>query len=182
MKDYKLPYSIQNKYGEKLTFLKIISENGKEILLVENEVNRGCGPVMHVHFKQEESLTVTEGKIGYQILGGEEKFAGVGETVAFKSGVYHRFWNAGDSILRCSGTISPANNIIYYLENIYRLMDEGNGQPGGFDAAYLITKYKSEFDVIAIPSFVKKVIFPVSIFFGKLSGKHKKFEEAPPAV
>ena len=61
-------------------------------------------------------------------------------------------------------------------------MDEGNGQPGGFDAAYLITKYKSEFDVLVIPSFVKKVIFPVIIFFGKLSGKHKKFVDAPKAA
>ena len=63
MKQYKLPHSIQNKHGEKLTFLNIIHENGKEKLLVENEVAPGCGPVMHVHFKQDESLTVKEGRI-----------------------------------------------------------------------------------------------------------------------
>ncbi len=182
MKQYKLPHTIQNKHGEKLIFLQIVHENGKEMLLVENEVAPGCGPVMHVHFKQDESLTVKEGKIGFQTLGGEEQFGGVGTTIEFKAGIYHRFWNAGDTILKCSGWISPANNIIYYLENIYRLMDEGNGQPGGFDAAYLITKYKSEFDVSVIPTFVKKVIFPVIIFFGKLSGKHKKFNEAPNAA
>ncbi|MBC8046620.1 MAG: cupin domain-containing protein [Fimbriimonadaceae bacterium] len=181
MKEYKLPHTIQNKFGEKLTFLRITNNGSKEILEVENEVLPGRGPVMHVHYKQDESLTVAEGKLGYQILGGEEKFAGVGETITFNRGEFHRFWNAGDSILKCKGWISPPNNIIYYLENIYHLMDEGNGEPGGFDAAYLVTKYKSEFDVKAIPSFVKSVIFPAVIFFGKLSGKHKKFVDAPEA-
>ena len=182
MKQYKLPYTIQNKHGEKLHFLRIIHENGKEILEVENEVAPGCGPVMHVHFKQDESLTVVEGKMGYQVQGGKEQFATVGETAEFKAGNMHRFWNAGETMLKCTGTITPANNIIYFLENIYRLMDEGNGEPKGFDAAYLITKYKGEFDVAVIPTFVKKVIFPIIIFFGKLSGKHKKFADAPNAV
>ena len=182
MKEYKLPHTIQNTHGEKLTFLSVTKNSGKEVLLVENEVAPGCGPVMHVHFKQDESLTVKEGRIGYQVMGGPEQFGEAGTTVEFKAGIYHRFWNAGETTLKCSGWISPANNIIYFLENIYRLMDEGNVKPGGFDTAYLVTKYKSEFDVAAIPSFVKKVIFPVIIFFGKLSGKHKKFADAPVEV
>lgn len=45
-----------------------------------------------------------------------------------------------------------------------------------------MTRYKSEFDMPEIPTFVKKVIFPVTLFFGKLSGKHKKFEKAPEPV
>lgn len=182
MKEYKLPYTIRNKHGEQLTFLRMRKEGNKEYLECENEVAPGSGPVMHVHFKQDEELTVLEGKMGYQLLGGEEKFALPGESAMFKAGTMHRFWNAGDSTLKCKGWLSPANNIIYYLENIYRLMDENNGRPGGFDAAYLMARYKSEFDVAVIPGFVKKVIFPMVVFFGKLSGKHKKFADAPEAV
>lgn len=182
MKNYKLPHTISNNHGEKFTFLRIRNENGKEFLDVENEVAPGKGPVMHLHHKQDEELTVVEGKIGYQAMGGEEKFAGHGESILFKAGTMHRFWNAGESILKCKGWLTPPNNIIYYLENIYRLMDENNGQPGGFEGTNLITKYKTEFDVAVIPEFIKKVIFPVIVFFGKLSGQHKKFEEAPEAV
>ena len=40
-------------------------------------------------------------------------------------------------------------------------------------------KYKSEFDMLEIPSFVRKTIFPVSLFFGKIRGLHKKFADAP---
>jgi len=182
MKNYQLPYTIQNNHGEKLTFLRIRNESGKEILEVENEIKPGGGPVMHVHWKQDESLTVISGTMGYQELGGKEKIAGPGESVEFKRGVAHRFWNAGQDMLKCTGWVTPPNNLIYYLENVYRLMDENNGQPAGFEAAYLIRKYKSEFDVMVIPAFVKNVIFPVVVFFGKLSGKHKKFSEAPEAV
>ena len=56
---------------------------------------------MHVHFKQDESLTVVEGYMGYQTLGEEEKYAQKGETVTFHAGTPHKFWNAGDDILKC---------------------------------------------------------------------------------
>jgi len=182
MKTYQLPHTIRNTHGEVLHFNALREEGGKLFLDVTNEVQPGCGPVMHVHFKQDESLTVIEGRMGYQVAGGPEQFAGPGESATFHAGQMHRFWNAGDAVLKCKGWISPPNNIIYYLENIYRLMDEGGGQPKGFDAAYLIRKYRSEFDVAVIPGFVKSVIFPMVIFFGKLSGKHKKFADAPDAV
>ncbi len=182
MKTYQLPYTIRNKHGEVLHFNGIRTEGNRTYLDVSNEVQPGCGPVMHVHYKQDESLTVVEGRMGYQVANGPEQFAEPGASVTFKAGQMHRFWNAGATVLKCSGWISPPNTIIYYLENVYRLMDEGGGQPKGFDAAYLIRKYRSEYDVAAIPAFVKNVIFPVIIFFGKLSGKHKKFADAPPAL
>ncbi len=182
MKTYQLPYTIRNNHGEILHFEAIRREGTKTYIDVSNEVQPGCGPVMHVHFKQEESLTVVEGRMGYQVNGGPEQFAGPGESISFKAGQMHRFWNAGNTILKCKGWISPPNSIIYYLEQIYRLMDEGGGTPKGFDAAYLIRKYRSEYDVAAIPGFVKSVIFPIVVFFGKLSGKHKKFADAPDAV
>ncbi len=45
--------------------------------------------------------------------------------------------------------------------------------------AYLLNRYRSEFDMLDIPSIVKKVVFPVLLFIGKLLGKQRKFEGAP---
>jgi len=88
---------IDNGGGELVTFLGVRTDSdGRELLEVENQVQPGSGPPMHVHHLQEESLTVQEGRIGYRVPGGPERFAGPGETVTFAPGQMHRFWNAGD--------------------------------------------------------------------------------------
>ena len=174
-----LPHTIENITGEKLTFLRIVIKDGVDYLETESEVQPNAGPPMHVHCKQDESMTVLSGKIGYQELKGEKKYAGPGETVLFKVGVPHKFWNAGNEPLRMSGYVSPANNFAYFLSQIYRSMNENGGRPGIYDAAYLLGRYKTEFRMLEIPTVVQKLIFPVILFFGNLRGKRKKFIDAP---
>ncbi len=174
-----LPLTIENIAGEKLTFRTIYVKDGIEYLETEAEVQPNSGPPMHVHHKQDESITVLSGKIGYQELKGEKKYAGPGATVLFKAGVAHKFWNAGNEPLHVSGYVSPAYNIVYFLSQIYRSMNENGGRPGMYDAAYLLRRYKTEFGMLEIPGFVQKVIFPVILFLGDLRGKNKKFIDAP---
>lgn len=180
MTQYNYPHTIDNGAGEQLTFIRLaIDENG-EFLEVENLIQPNSGPPMHVHFKQAEGLTIIKGKMGAQILEGKEIFYVEGELVVFQPGEAHRFWNAGTEPLVCQGWIRPADNIEYFLTEIYKSTKANGGkQPDKFDAAYLLTKYASEFALMGIPRFVKKVIFPISIFFGKLAGKHKKFNDGP---
>jgi len=177
-----LPHTIENITGEKLTFLRIAIKDGVEYLETEAEVQPNAGPPMHVHYKQDESMTVLSGKIGYQELKGEKKYAGPGETVLFKSGVPHKFWNAGNEPLRLSGYMSPANNIVYFLSQIYLSMNENSGRPGMYDAAYLLARYNTEFRMLEIPMFVQKLIFPVILFLGSIGGKKKKFIDAPDSL
>lgn len=177
-----LPHTIKNVAGERLTFLRSVIKDGKEYLEVENEVQPNSGPPMHVHYKQDESITVVSGKIGYQELGGEKKYAGPGETVSFKAGVAHKFWNAGKEPLIGKGYIAPANNIVYFLSQIYKSSNENGGRPGLYDSAFLLNRYRSEFGMLEIPSFVQKVLFPVALFFGNLLGKKRKFIDAPPPL
>jgi quercetin dioxygenase-like cupin family protein len=177
-----LPHTISTVTGEKLTFLRIYTKDGIEYLEGENEVQPNAGPPMHVHYKQDESLTVVSGKIGYQEPGGEKKYAGPGETVLFKTGVAHKFWNAGNDVLYCKALASPAGNLVYFLSQIYRSINENKGRPAMYDAAFLLNRYKSEFGMLEIPAFVQKTIFPVILFLGNLTGKNKKFADAPPPL
>ena len=183
MYPYQYPHRISNPFGEELTFQKIIREDGIPKILVTNKVAPGSGPPFHVHFKQEESLTVMKGRLGYQIKGQEEKFLEEGESAMFKRGEMHRFWNAGESILECEGWIKPANSIDYFLTGMYNSVAK-SGKPEGdpFDSAFLVTKYRSEYDVDVIPGFVKKVIMPVTVLVGKILGKYKHFKDAPPPI
>jgi uncharacterized cupin superfamily protein len=119
MKPYTYPHTIENGAGERLTFLRRVPGPAGDRLEVENLVTPGVGPPMHVHHFQEESLTVQQGRMAYQRPGEAEQFAGPGETVTFKPGDVHKFWNAGKDDLRCTGYIEPADNIEYFLSEIY---------------------------------------------------------------
>jgi quercetin dioxygenase-like cupin family protein len=175
----QLPHTSENSTGEKLTFLRITLKDGVEYLEGENEVSPKAGPPMHVHYKQDESFTVISGKLCYEIFGEEKKYAGAGETVLFKAGIPHKFWNAGDDKLICTGYMSPAGNAVYFLTQLFKSSGENNGRPGIFDIAFLLDRYKSEFGMLEIPQFIQKVIFPIILLAGKLSGKYRKFVDAP---
>ena len=177
--DYKFPHTIKNPIGETLTFKEPVHEPDGDKVIVENYVVPQSGPPMHTHWLQDESLTVVTGKIGYQVKGQEPKYAGVDETVTFTRGTPHRFWNAGEDILHCTGYVKPANTIVFYLSSIYEAQNKsGTEQPEKFDGAYLLRRYKKEYDT-ELPGFVKKVIIPVTYFIGKLLGKYKHFKNAP---
>jgi len=181
--NYSLPHTIKNPIGETLIFKELVQEPDGDKLLVENFVTPKSGPPMHTHFLQEEALTVMTGRIGYQIQGGAPQYAGVGETVVFKPGVPHRFWNDGEDILHCSGYVKPANTIVFYLSSIYAAQNKtGTKQPDKFDSAYLMYRYASEYDLSELPGFVKKVVVPITYQVGRILGKYKHFRNAPEPV
>lgn len=183
MMRYTYPHAIENGHGEQITFVRLVKDPAGDWLEVENLVQPGSGPPMHVHFKQAESLTVVSGRIGVQESGKEPVEHGPGSTVTFQAGVGHKFWAAGSEPLRCKGWIKPAHNVEYFLTEFYASTKaSGKGRPDDFDGAYLGLRYKSEFDILDVPAFVRMVIFPVTVFFGKLAGKHKKFADAPEPV
>lgn len=180
---FQLPHTIENPFGESLTFQAIVEEDGVGKMIVHNKVSPGAGPPFHVHYKQEECLTVTKGLMGYQVEGDAEKFLKEGETIVFKRGQMHRFWNAGDELLMCEGWVKPANTFDYFITGIYNSMNKaGKAEGDPFDSAFLMTRFKTEYDLKDIPTFVKKVIFPITVVIGKLLGKYKHFEGAPKPV
>ncbi len=181
--NYKYPHTIENCIGEKIIFQTIEPTTEGDKVIVESFCKPSAGPVMHTHLKQEEELTVVSGKMGYQLFGQEPQYANVGDTILFKRGTPHKFWAEGQEPLHCKGWIQPANTIVFFLSAVYAAQNKsGKGEPEPFDGAYLLTKYASEYDMPEIPSFVKKVIFPITYFVGLLLGKYKHFKDAPSAL
>ena len=177
------PHTIDNGDGERLTFLRRVQDSAGDRLEVENVVKPGSGPPMHVHHYQEEALTVEEGKIGYQRPGEPPQFAERGETVVFAPGEAHRFWNAGEDDLRCTGYIQPADNVEYFLTAIYESQRENGGsRPGPFEAAFLSRRFRSEFGMAEIPALVQRLLFPVLVTVGGLLGKYRRYADAPEPV
>ncbi len=178
--EIKYPVVLDNGLGEKLIFHSVVNESDGEKVIGENFVKPGSGPIMHTHLLQDESLTVISGEMSYQVLGEEPQVARAGDTALFKRGVAHRFWNSGDTELNCSAWIKPAHNIVFYLGAIFEAQKKsGKHQPDIFDIAYLVTRYKSEYDLPEMPFFVKRVMIPVVCLTGKIFGKYSHFKDAP---
>lgn len=176
---YTLPHTIENTHGEKLIFQRIVGDR----LEVEGFVQPGAGPTMHVHWKQDESLTVVSGKMAIEILGESPKYYGPGETATFMRGTWHRFWNCGEEQLHIKGWINPPNNIVFFLSELYKALDKGqNGRPELMTTAFLATRYRSEFGVHGIPVFVEKVIIPIQYVIGTITGAYKKYKDAPAPI
>lgn len=183
MNTYTYPHTIENGAGERLTFIRRLQDPAGDRLEVENVVQPGCGPPMHVHHHQHEALTIEQGRIGYQRPGEPPQFAERGETVVFEPGEAHRFWNAGQEYLRCTGYIQPADNVEYFLTAIYESQRENGGsRPGPFEAAFLARRFRSEFAMAEIPAAVQRFAFPVLLIVGRLLGKYAKYADAPQPV
>jgi uncharacterized cupin superfamily protein len=182
MRAYAYPHTIENGAGERLTFLRRVPGATGDRLEVENVVKPGAGPVMHVHYYQEEALTVVQGRIGYQRPGEPARFAGPGEMVAFR-GEAHKFWNSGEEDLRCMGYIEPADNVEYFLGAIFESQKRSGGsRPNLFDAAFLARRYRSEFGMVEILAPVQRFVFPVLVVIGRLLGRYGKYADAPEPV
>ncbi len=183
MSRFSYPHTINNGAGEQLTFLCPVPGARGDRLLVENVVKAGSGPPMHVHHFQDESLTVTKGRIGYERRGEAPKFAGPGETVFFAAGDVHRFWNAGPDDLECTGFVEPADNLECFLTELYASTRRAGGsQPNPFDAAFLAWRYRSEFDLAVVPAIVQRVVLPVQIALGRLLGRYDRYADAPEPI
>ena len=180
---YTYPHTIDNGAGERLTFLRRVPGTLGDRLEVENVVKPKAGPPMHIHHYQAEALTVTSGRIGYQRPGQPAQYAGAGATVSFSPGEAHKFWNAGDDDLLCTGYVEPADNLEYMLGAIYASTKRtGKGAPDPFDAAFLMRRYRSEFSMVEIPVAVQRFVFPLQVFIGRLLGKYRKYADAPEPV
>ncbi len=177
------PYTIENGGGEQLTFVGTGHDEQGEYLEARNTVAPGAGPPMHVHHLQEEGLTVERGTMGYQVLGEEERRVGPGESATFAPGVAHRFWNAGEDELVCTGFVRPPDNLEYFLSEIFASTRRNGGKrPGLFDAAYLLRRYGDEFGMMVPPQPVQRILFPVIVAAGRVLGWDRRFADAPEPV
>ncbi|HSJ30766.1 MAG TPA: cupin domain-containing protein [Longimicrobiales bacterium] len=177
---FSYPYTIENGAGERLTFSHRVKESDGERVVGEAQVAPGAGPPMHVHYLQEEAFTVVQGRLGFQLAGQEPRFASAGDTVAFRAGEPHRFWNAGEDELRCTAYVKPAGNVEYFLGALFASQKSNGGRrPSLFDIAFLTLRYRSEYRMTAIPATIQRFAFPVLFAIGSALGKYAKYADAP---
>jgi mannose-6-phosphate isomerase-like protein (cupin superfamily) len=177
------PYTIDNGHGERLTFTGVTEGPDGVRAGADGIAQPGAGPPMHVHYLQEEAMRVVRGRLGYQLLGGPEQCAGPGELVVWPPGTAHRWWNAGSDELHMTGWCSPPHNVEFFLSTLFASAKEhGGGRPGLFDAAFLVTRYRTEFAMLELPAVVRRIVMPLVYAVGTVLGKYRKFTDAPAPI
>jgi len=171
-----------NKNAETLVITKPASETNGTITEFEGYDEPGIGPPFHVHFRQEEWIMILKGRMRVKTLQ-KEFVLNEGEEYTFAPGEAHKFWNDGAERLHYKGYVKPSLNYEYFIAHIYRSANEvDDDKPAPFDAAFLLTKYKSEFDILDIPKSVKAIVFPILLALGRMLGKFKIYRDAPSAA
>ena len=165
------PYTIDNGHGEQLTFTGVTHGPDGDRAEAEGVAQPGAGPPMHVHYLQEEAACVITGRLAYQVLGEEAKFVDAGQLVVWPAGTPHRWWNAGATELRMRGWCKPPDNIEFFLDALFASAKRnGGGRPALFDVAFLMTRYRSEYAMLELPAFVRRVVIPMLFVVGRCSG------------
>lgn len=176
----QLPQTIENGEGESITFLRIEEDHAEgPTLWLENMLQPSSGPPMHVHFQQEEALTVKTGKLAVQLDGEEVRFYGPGETAVFPAGTPHKFWAEGE-VTTCDGYVRPPHNLQHFLTALYASTKKsGKGRPDDVESALLLERYGREYDMLEIPGFMRRFVFPILRTVGRLNGARARIETGP---
>ena len=104
-------------------------------------------------------------------------------STPYGRGQWVSVWNAGGDDLLCTGYIAPVDNVEYFLTELYdSTKRNGGARPDPFEAAFLVTRYRSGFTMVEIPAAVQRLVFPIQVAIGKLLGRYRKYADAPEPV
>jgi quercetin dioxygenase-like cupin family protein len=121
-------------------------QTGGRFSLVEHPIApRALAAPLHVHEHEDEYTFVLEGLVGVRI-GDEERVARPGDLVFKPRGIWHAFWNAGDTPARALELISPAGFEAYFAE-IAPLLPPNVDEPRLDELAEVMARYGLRMDL-----------------------------------
>jgi quercetin dioxygenase-like cupin family protein len=130
----------------------------------------------HAHPKQDEEFEVLAGRMGVK-NNGETRILGPGEVIHSAAGSVHTWWNDGDEEVRFRVTVTPALQFAEMLGAFYHSANERNNtEPSLVDAAYILSKYRDNFDAVSLPKPILAIILPPLYALGKITGRHQVME------
>jgi quercetin dioxygenase-like cupin family protein len=157
--------------GERLVWERTAAETDGEYTLFETFVEPGGSvAAAHVHPFQTETFTVLAGRLGVR-RGREKLELGPGEVALIDPGTPHKFWNAGDEMLRFRTEVRPALQFESLIETMFGLAVDGKtngkGMPGLLRLAVIANHH---FDVVRLPR-IPQALQKAALVPGALLGR-----------
>lgn len=138
--------------GERLVFQATAAETDGAVTAFDTYVQpNGAVAAAHYHPIQSERFQILEGTIGLKV-NGEKLELGPGHVVKIDPGTRHKFWNAGDDVLRFVAEVRPALRFEAMIATMFALVTDGKtnrkGMPNPFRMAVIAAEYR---DIIRLP-------------------------------
>ena len=166
---------LENRHtGEILRMRRVREANGQVILILEGSLPaHSSGPPLHVHFQEHEQGHVAAGTLG-AIVGNKKITVQAGEPADLPPGVPHRWWNAGEDLLKFNGRVVPVVDLDRYLQAIFAVINASNsGRPSLFYIAHIVRRHRHTQELRAVPALIRKVVFPAVLLIGGILGKYQ---------
>jgi quercetin dioxygenase-like cupin family protein len=148
---------------ERATLLELPNTNPEERVAAELTALVGARVVgEHLHPSIVERFTVLEGELTVN-RDGTMSTLREGETAVVEPGVWHDWWNAGDSDARVRVEIIPGERFGHMIETLFGLAQLGHTNSKGMPHLLQLVPFAREFsDVIVFrtpPQLVQRVVF-----------------------
>ena len=159
--------------GEILRMRRVHDAQGRIVLILEGTLPPGAdGPPLHVHMQEQEEGIVKAGTLG-ALVGTKKIIVATGGTVTLPAGIAHRWWNAGDDLLRFNGQVVPVVDLDRYLEAVFAVLNAStNGRPSLFHLAHVLWRHRDTQLMAAPPRAIQRIVLPVVLFIGRILGKY----------
>ena len=172
--------------GERITFHQTSADTNGEAVVIECTVEPdGFVAAAHVHPSQTERFNVIEGTLGVKV-GKDEQTLGRGDVAVVEPGTPHRFWNAGEDVVRFVCEVRPALQFESLLETMFALAADGKtnrkGMPNPLRLAVIANAH---FDTVQLPfqpALLQRIGLALGAPVGKLFGYGATYEPAGEAA
>lgn len=166
---------LENRHtGEILQMRRMRDAQGHIVLTLDGSLPPGAsGPPLHVHFHEREEGIVKAGTLGAQV-GTEKTIVPAGGTVVLPAALPHRWWNAGDDLLKFSGQMAPVVDFDRYLQAVFAVLNASpDSRPSIFHFAHVLWRHRDTQLLSTPPPAIQRIILPVLLFIGRILGKYR---------
>ncbi len=114
----------QHGLGISTIDFKVVSQDSRELFVIENKFQAKGGPARHLHHDQDEWFCVLEGEFLFEI-GQERVRLNAGDSVFGPRNIPHVWAFVGDATGRILITFTPAGQ----MESFFRKVTQTNAMP-----------------------------------------------------
>lgn len=150
------------------------------VLLAALHLDPGAiGPEPHAHMLQEETFTVTRGRL-IVTMDGQEHVLEVGQSATVKQGQVHTFRNGhADQPMKAAVRVEPALHLEWMLHEMATSAARNGGDRKSLpllEAGYVLHELRAEYRLAGIPRFIQRPLFALLHGLARITGAAKRIE------